>query len=285
MFLLAARTRCTICQANNPLSRNLSRKTPEFPRYISLAAQNASTYVADAPLPPTFRRDSRGWRRGRQRSIGELVRSTSCTPSRAREYVGRGGLAGDVLRLVGSECGFSPIFAPVSRFRSPRPPRQPREPYPLATHPPRYPCFALADLIRDSALNLVRYTAVCMPRLALPATSATNAHIRALFSPAPLPYRAYYRILRARIRLHTVTRPHPNRLSPLVSTLVLSRRPLHAAYPLFPHPSCPLPPPFALPVPLCSFLLLSPVPSVSLLSVYPSHQRPPSPRLSLSHRL
>lgn len=47
---------------------------------------------------------------------------------------------------------------------------------------PRYPCFALADLIRDSALNLVRYTAVCMPRLALPVTSATHTLSHPLLS-------------------------------------------------------------------------------------------------------
>lgn len=74
---------------------------------------------------------------------------------------------GGGLRLSGSECGFSPIFAPVSRT----PPRLAGKTTPT---PPRYPCFALADLIRDSALNLVRYMAVCMPRLALPATSATH---------------------------------------------------------------------------------------------------------------
>jgi len=32
----------------------LSRKTSEFPRYISFAAQNASTYAADAPPPRLF---------------------------------------------------------------------------------------------------------------------------------------------------------------------------------------------------------------------------------------
>lgn len=60
-----------------------------------------------------------------------------------------------------------------------------RKSYPLPpTHLPQYPpCFAFADLIWDSALNLVRYTAVCMLRLVLPSTSATHT----LFPLSPLP--------------------------------------------------------------------------------------------------
>lgn len=135
----------------------------------------------------------------RQRSIGELVRSTSCASQSASVREGGGRCVcfsfrgarvcvcarararGGGLRLPGSGCGFSPIFAPVSRT-------SPRLAGKAAPPPPRYPCFALADLIRDSALNLVRYTAVCMPRLALPATSATHT----LSSPSAPPSRAYY---------------------------------------------------------------------------------------------
>jgi hypothetical protein len=150
--------------------------------------------------------------------------------------------------------------------------------------PPRYPCFALADLIRDSALNLVRYTAVCMPRPALPATSATrkrpHAHTRACTHPLLsfyfLPARITVSFAHAPALLHTATRSHiPDRLSSLVSTLlalVLSRtrRPLHAAYPLFPHSSCPLLPSFTLLIPRLPFLSLSSILSMSLLSLYPS---------------
>jgi len=218
------------------------------------------------------------------------VRSTSCTPSRTWEYAyvgsgkrgaGRGGAGGGVLRLAGSKCGFSPIFAPVSRAL-PSPPSPPSETLPSRHSPPRYPCFALADLIRDSALNLVRYTAVCMLRPALPATSATrerpHAHTRACTRPllsSSTPSRAYYRIFCPRALAHSNAEPYPG--SPLVSCFhparprfSRERRPLHAAYPLFPHSSGPLLPSFTLLIPRLPFLSFSSVLSMSLLSLYPS---------------
>lgn len=142
-------------------------------------------------------------------------------PPRVYERVCVGGL-----RLPGSECGFSPIFAPVSRtFSSSPPPLSPENP-PSRHSPPRYPCFALADLIRDSALNLVRYTAVCMPRLALPATSATHT-LSPSRSLSPLPSRAYYLLsVHAGIYTYTATRPYPGSprlLFPPCSPVVLSR--------------------------------------------------------------
>lgn len=90
---------------------------------------------------------------------------------------------------------------------------------PLATQPPpRYPCFALADLIRDSALNLVRYTAVCMPRLALPATSATHTLSHPLLSFAST-LRHVLPTYSPRTYTHVHTNPPISRIaSSLVST-------------------------------------------------------------------
>lgn len=97
-----------------------------------------------------------------------------------------------------------PPSSPRFHGRSPRLPRRESLPSRHSTSP-RYPCFALADLIRDSALNLVRYTAVCMPRLALPATSATNtlSHPLLSFSATLLPTH------RAQTHTYTLTRPYP----------------------------------------------------------------------------
>jgi len=86
---------------------------------------------------------------------------------------------------VGADLDYrapSADFPPSSpRFHG-RSSRLPRRELSLLPLNPWYPCFALADLIRDSALNLVRYTAVCMPQLALPATSATHTLSLILFS-------------------------------------------------------------------------------------------------------
>lgn len=104
---------------------------------------------------------------------------------------------------------------------------------------PRYPCFALADLIRDSALNLVRYTAVCMPRLALPATSATHTLSHPLLSFSATLSRTYYL---PTLHTHVHGNPPISRIaSSLVSTpltLFLSRTEttVRAAYSLLLHP-------------------------------------------------
>lgn len=109
---------------------------------------------------------------------------------------------------------------------------------------PRYPCFALADLIRDSALNLVRYTAVCMPQLALPATSAIYTHkhtqtltlfslllrvplARITYLSTYLPTLRTHRKIYVKIPytyIHTYGNPPISRIvSPLVSTLFVLR--------------------------------------------------------------
>lgn len=114
-----------------------------------------------------------------------------------------------------------PPSSPRFHGRSPRSPLLPENP--LSRHsPPQYPCFALADLIRDSALNLVRYTAVCMPRLALPATSATHT-LSPSHSLSPLPSRAYY-LPSAHAGIHVHSNPPISRIvSSLVSTLLARR--------------------------------------------------------------
>lgn len=111
----------------------------------------------------------------------------------------------------------------------------------LLSPSPRYPCFALADLIRDSALNLVRYTAVCMPQLALPATSATYTYIYILSHPLlsslprilPIYVSFAHRNVYAKTHVHaTPTYPGSSRLL-FLPRFSREQRPLRAVCPLF----------------------------------------------------
>lgn len=171
-----------------------------------------------------------------------------------------------------------PPSSPRFHGRSPRLPRRESLPSRHSTSP-RYPCFALADLIRDSALNLVRYTAVCMPRLALPATSATHtlSHPLLSFSATLLPTH------RAQTHTYTLTRPYPG--SPRLLFPPRSPSFSRANGDSAPHP--PLLRPLSLL--LCPFSVLDSlaVPSLpfSLSLVFPFfilRQACLSPRLSLS---
>lgn len=165
---------------------------------------------------------------------------------------------------------------------------------PRPPSPPRYPCFALADLIRDSALNLVRYTAVCMPRLALPATSATHKRVYTNTRTRTRPLPAHI-ILCTRTRLNTATQPYPG--SPFLSPFHPARPRCLANEDRYTPPTLffPIPPVLLFPLLpcrlLCSVPLALTVPRVlsrylyslplSLISV----SIWPSSSLPLSHRL